>query len=330
MRHILDSKCRGNFMIIKMRYGKMKNGKFTVLLIVAFTTFFLFAQNASSQSSVSIGDGFDCFTDIDGSKTLGKLESTGFKKVKFAAVEAKVERDLGALDVKEDRLKAISRKEPGLFETLLVGFVRLFVARFPDLNISTDFDNDVQRDALVQGIKDYTKQHRIALHATVRLARKCKGGTTKPPQNGSTISPTIKLVSFRGGQSAYAGFLVLTTPRIPKFATKPGGFNVCTRIQFPAEGPEISGIYTGVGTDLCYIGGAIVDDNAVAACNATLPSGFVGLFLKKAEGTDLSDEGLKNLESLIVGDTPTITLLALDQFTGSRDEAVERCEQFKQ
>jgi hypothetical protein len=282
---------------------------------------------------VSIGEGFDCFTDIDGSRTLGKLEKGGFRKVKFAAVEAKIDRKLGALDAKADRLQAIIKGPKSLLEQLLVGFVRLFIKNFPDVDFETSFDDVASRNALVQHLKGYIRQHKVDLHAVVKRARSCKGGSTTPPQNGSIISPTVKLVSFHGAQTAYAGFLLLTKPRVPKFATKPGGFNVCTRIEeidFETSQKTVSGIYTGVGTELCYYGEGIVDDNAVAACNATLPAGFVGYFLKKAQGSDISDEGLHNLESLIIGNTPTVRLLALDQFTGSRDAAVARCEQFKQ
>ena len=307
--------------------------KFLALVLIASTTFLYKIEKASAQASVSIGDGFDCYTDIDGTKTLGKLEKSGFKKVKLSAVTAKIERQLDALDNKDEKLKEIIKGPKSLIDRLLIKFVRVFVKNFPDLDFETQFDDVATRNAVVKNIKSYTKQRRSELRAVLKLARNCKGGTTAPPQNGSIIDPTIKLVSFHGGQNAFAGFLVLTKPRIPKFATKPGGFNVCTRIEYtdPSTGAKtITGIYTGVGTDLCYVGGAIVDDNAVTACNATLPAGFVGLFLKKAQGIDLSDEGLRGLESVIVGNPPTVRLLALDQFTGSRDEAVARCEQFKQ
>lgn len=65
---------------------------------------------AFGQASVSIGAGFDCFTDIDGSKTLGKLESSGFRAVKFSAVNAKVEREIDALDAKAEALGEITNK----------------------------------------------------------------------------------------------------------------------------------------------------------------------------------------------------------------------------
>jgi hypothetical protein len=306
----------------------MKYIRVRTFILAAFALSLLGNNEAFSQASVSIGAGFDCFTDIDGSKTLGKLEQSGFRAIKFSAVNAKIEREIDALDAKADSLSDITNKPESLFNKLLKKFVKAFNTRFPDLTIQTEFDDKVQRSAVVKSIREATRQRKIELRAVVKKAKACKGGTTSPPQNGTTISPTIKIISFRGSRSAYAGFLVLTKPRKVKFSTKPGGFNVCTRINFPLEGAEVTGRYTGVGTDLCFSGSGIVDDDAVAACNATLPSGFVGLFIKKAQSTDISDEGLKNLEALIVGNVPTVLLRALDQFTGSRDKALAICEQF--
>lgn len=298
--------------------------------LTLLTALMLYIDSASAQASVSIGEGFDCLTDLDGSKTLGKLESTGFRKVKFATVEAKIERELGALEQKGEKLQEISKEKPSTFDRLLIGFIKSFISRFPNLDVDTDFDDRVQRNEVVKGLKGYIKRHRVALRAVVKRARACKGGTTSPPQNGSTISPTVKLVSFHGVQGAYAGFLLLTKPRVPKFSTKPGGFNVCTRISFPAEGSAVAGSYTGVSTDLCFSGGGVVEDSAVAACNATLPAGFVGLFLLKAQGTDISPTGLQDLESLIVGNPPSALLLALDQSTASRDAELAKCAKFLQ
>lgn len=306
----------------------MNYTKVCSLVFAAFMLTHCGYDKAMAQASVSIGAGFDCFTDIDGSKTLGKLEQSGFRAVKFSAVNAKVEREIDALDAKAESLSEITSKPESLFNKLLKKFVKTFISRFPDLTIQTEFDDKAQRSAVVKSIKDATRQRKIELRAVIKRARACKGGTTSPPQNGTTISPTIKLVSFRGSRSAYSGFLILTKPRKSQFSTKPGGFNVCTRINFPLEGAEVTGRYTGVGTDLCFVGGGIVDDDAVAACNATLPSGFVGLFLKKAQSSDISDEGLRNLEDLIAGNVPTVLLRALDQFTGSRDKALALCEQF--
>lgn len=302
----------------------------------AATAFIIFtlctnAPTSHAQTSVSIGEGFECATYGDGSKALGTLSDAGFVPVDSKVVVARGNKELRKIRAKEERLSAILNAKKSRINQLLTGFLSLFIADFPNSGVATFFEDTQERKEVVRGVREFTRQRKKALNAFLTRAKKCKGVAPTPPQNGDVIAPTLKVVSFRGGQTAYAGFLALTSPRRPRFASKPGGFNICLRVETtnPSTGEKtVQGFYTGVDTEVCDFGGGVVDDNAVVACNATVPAKLVGYFILSIASDDLSDENLARLEGIALQNPPTVRFLALDQFKGSRDQAVQRCEIF--
>lgn len=299
------------------------SGSLFLTAIVAFA----FSGHVAAQTFVSIGEGFECVTDIDGSVYLATLSDAGLTQVSQKKVTTKIQRLIEGVKTKQEKLTNILEGKKSLLDRLLLKFLAAFNVSFPSSGVPAEYSDAEQRKGAIRAARQFLAGRKKTLAGVLKQAKKCKG-TGKPGQNGTIITPSAKLVSFRGQSEAYAGYLYLTPPRKSIGATKPGGFNICLITTDPTNG-SVSSFYTGAGKEVCFSGGGVVQDSAVAACNNTVPSGFVGRYFNIVKGIDTSDEGLRNLEAFALERGPAmVQFLALDQFKGSRDKAIARCNQF--
>lgn len=301
-------------------------------LLLVVTAFFT-ASPLLAQSSVSIGEGYSCITNFDDSKTLAREgEGAELTPVKFSRALTYAERQQELIDSKREKLSDILGEKPSLLTKLLLKFLKSFNITYPTSGVATEFTDTAERKEVVASVRGFLKTRYAALREFIKAAKACKGKSSTPnSRNPDYFTPSLKLVSFKGTRTAYAGFVAYTAPRTNPFNKTPGGFNICQKLSGidPTNGQTYeTRLYTGVGDKICFVGGGVVDDDAVAACNATLPSGTVGRFLRAAQGGDLSEDGLRNLEQIAVGITPTVVFLGLNNFEGSRDKALELCEEF--
>lgn len=291
----------------------------TISLISIFTGLFI-ANSASAQAIIPLGNGVDCATFPNGNQYLSKngelIDSKPVLK-KLATQRAALNRAIQNLN--ELNQEFVS-PEP---DNIVLGQVRKLFKKFLGSGEIPKFDTISKRKAAVDVLRAKFRAGKAEVNTYIDRIRDCDSGKIKVPSNVAFVYPSAKLVSFRGINEAYAGFMLVTKARKNKFSTKPTGFTGCLKIYW-TDG-SISGLYTGMGDEPCY-GQAGIFEQATNACNATLAKGQVGYPLQKAQGIDLSDEGLQNLEDIVATNLPLSVFMVMTDL--SRDKAISLCDQF--
>ena len=307
--------------------------KLTRSIIIAVLTVILLGGSEGTlfaQTFAGLGDGYDCATFSDGTRAVVVQTAGGFTLINTKEVATRINREIRKIEARQERLNAILSRDKSKRTSLVDTFFSFVVSDYPNSELSESLDDDIELKQKIQVLKSFFRSKKKSLESFLKRLKNCPKGKVTTPSGPANIVPNLTLVSFRGRNWGYAGFLATTNPLPNPYNKTPGGFNVCRRIDSTnLDGtPFVSVLYTGMGYDLCYYGQAVVEDFAVANCNALLPPGLVGLFIKGGETDDLSDEGLKSLEALVAENVPDVSLLALNNFKGSRDEAVELCTEF--
>ena len=297
----------------------IKASKFSINFIFVLTGFFL-ASNAAAQAIIPLGNGVDCATFPNGNQYLSK----NGELIDSKPVLKKLANQRGALNRAIQNLNELNDEfvspDP---DNIVISQVRKFFKKFMGETEVPKFDTISKRKAAVSTLRAQFRARKTEINTYIDRVRDCDGGKIKVPSNVAFVYPSAQLVSFRGINEAYAGFMLIAKARKNKYSTKPTGFTGCLKIYW-TDG-SVSGLYTGMGDDPCY-GQAGGFSQAANACNATIAKGKVGYPLQKAQGIDLSDDGLQALEDIVATNLPLSVFMVMTDL--SRDKAVSLCDQF--
>lgn len=298
------------------------------ILFAAATTFLTSALHITpsfAQDFIPIGNGYDCVKFSNGDEQLVLRNGSDYSFVNSKPIVSKLVKDRTAIN----NAIANLNKEAADFESKQPdNFVVKIVKRIYKLATGgpfPDISSQNERKALIKQMKSDLKTKKDTLNTYIQRINNCDAGQVKLPAGGDYIYPVVKVVGFKGGTEAYAGFILVTNLLPNKFSNKkPTGFNGCLKL-FWKDGTT-SGYYTGMGTEMCY-GVAGVFQYATNDCNHYLKKGEAGYAIQKAMGYDTSDAGVNYLISLIVDDEPQAVFLKVPVDMG-RDKAVKLCDKY--